>query len=174
MKLISPLWLAIRVHRQIPNQDGTGSLVNISSGAGHPAGSPTLVSYGAAKSGLNHLTGSLAEEWGPQVRVNCLAHGPTMTDNLRSFALPKDDPDGAEYFRNVPLRRPADDPLAASPGPGGGGALQRTWSSRGGAYCCGHSCVDLRRARAPVAQVLTLAWFVVCYLEFGPFVALHV
>jgi short-subunit dehydrogenase len=58
------------------SRGGGGSIVNISSGAGHPAGSPTLVSYGAAKSGLNHLTRSLAQEWGPQIRVNCLALGP--------------------------------------------------------------------------------------------------
>ena len=56
---------AIRVYRQMQDQDGTGCIINVSSGAGHPAGSPTLVSYGAAKSGLNHLTRSLAEEWGP-------------------------------------------------------------------------------------------------------------
>jgi NAD(P)-dependent dehydrogenase (short-subunit alcohol dehydrogenase family) len=108
MNLISPLWFAIRAYRQMRDQDGTGSIVNISSGAGHPAGSPTLVSYGAAKAGLNHMTRSLAEEWGPRVRVNALALGPTMTDNFRSFVLPKDDPDGAEYFRNVPLRRAGD------------------------------------------------------------------
>jgi NAD(P)-dependent dehydrogenase (short-subunit alcohol dehydrogenase family) len=105
MNLISPLWFAIRVFRQMREQDGTGSIVNISSGAGHPAGSPTLVSYGAAKAGLNQLTRSLAEEWGPHARVNCLALGPTMTDNFRSFVLPKDDPTGETYFRNVPLHR---------------------------------------------------------------------
>ena len=105
MNLISPLWFAIRVYRQMREQDGTGSIVNISSGAGHPAGSPTLVSYGAAKSGLNHMTRSLAEEWGPKVRVNCLALGPTMTDNFASFVLPKDDPTGEKYFRDVPLHR---------------------------------------------------------------------
>jgi NAD(P)-dependent dehydrogenase (short-subunit alcohol dehydrogenase family) len=105
MNLISPLWFAIRVCRQMREQDGTGSIINISSGAGHPAGSPTLVSYGAAKAGLNQMTRSLAEEWGPRVRVNALALGPTMTDNFRSFVLPKDDPDGANYFRNVPLKR---------------------------------------------------------------------
>ncbi len=65
MNLISPLWFAIRVYRQMREQHGTGSIINISSGAGHPAGSPTLVSYGAAKSGLNHMTRSLAQEWGP-------------------------------------------------------------------------------------------------------------
>lgn len=105
MNLISPLWFAIRVYRQMQTQDGVGCIINISSGASHPAGSPTLVSYGAAKSGLNHLTRSLAEEWGPKARVNCLALGPTITDNFTSFVLPPDDPDGAKYFKNVPLGR---------------------------------------------------------------------
>ncbi|HEY5014318.1 MAG TPA: SDR family oxidoreductase [Acidimicrobiia bacterium] len=105
MNLVSPLWFAIRVFRQMKEQDGTGSIINISSGAGHPAGSPTLVSYGAAKSGLNHLTRSLAEEWGPKARVNCLALGPTMTENFRAFVLPDDDKEGAAYFEKVPLGR---------------------------------------------------------------------
>jgi NAD(P)-dependent dehydrogenase (short-subunit alcohol dehydrogenase family) len=105
MNLISPLWFATRVYRQMRGQDGIGSIINISSGAGHPAGSPTLVSYGAAKAGLNHLTRSLAEEWGPHARVNALALGPTMTDNFQSFVLPKDDPKGEKYFRDVPMGR---------------------------------------------------------------------
>ncbi len=105
MNLISPLWFAVRVFRQMRTQEGTGSVINISSGAGHSAGSPTLVSYGAAKAGLNHLTRSLAEEWGPAARVNCLALGPTMTDNFRSFVLPADDPTGQDYFEDVPLHR---------------------------------------------------------------------
>jgi NAD(P)-dependent dehydrogenase (short-subunit alcohol dehydrogenase family) len=105
MNLISPLWFAIRAYRQMRTQDGAGCVINISSGAGHPAGSPTLVSYGAAKAGLNHLTRSLAEEWGPHVRVNCIALGPTITENFRSFVLPKDDPEGEKYFAGIPLRR---------------------------------------------------------------------
>jgi len=105
MNLISPLWFAIRAYRQMRNQDGMGCIINVSSGAGHPAGSPTLVSYGAAKSGLNHLTRSLAEEWGAHARVNCVALGPTVTDNFRSFVLPNDDPTGSTYFDAVPLKR---------------------------------------------------------------------
>jgi NAD(P)-dependent dehydrogenase (short-subunit alcohol dehydrogenase family) len=105
MNLISPLWFAIRVYRQMKRQDGTGCIVNISSGAGHPAGAPTLVSYGAAKSGLNHLTRSLAQEWGPKVRVNCVALGPTITDNFRAFVLNKDDPTGTQYFAKIPMKR---------------------------------------------------------------------
>jgi NAD(P)-dependent dehydrogenase (short-subunit alcohol dehydrogenase family) len=102
--LTSPLWFALRAARQMLDQDGVASIVNISSGASHPAGSPTLVSYGAAKSGLNHLTKSLAQEWGPRIRVNCLALGPTLTDNFRNFVLGEEER-AAEYFRNVPIRR---------------------------------------------------------------------
>jgi NAD(P)-dependent dehydrogenase (short-subunit alcohol dehydrogenase family) len=102
--LISPLWFALRAARQMLTQEGVGSIVNISSGASHSAGSPSLVSYGAAKAGLNHLTKSLAQEWGPRIRVNCLALGPTVTDNFRRLVLGQ--PDAAEdYFANVPLRR---------------------------------------------------------------------
>ena len=89
--LISPLWFSLRAARQMLQQDGTASIVNISSGASHPAGAPTLVSYGAAKSGMNHMTKSLAQEWGPKIRVNCLALGPTLTDNFRNFVLGKED-----------------------------------------------------------------------------------
>ncbi|MDT5338528.1 MAG: hypothetical protein QOD90_4033 [Mycobacterium sp.] len=104
MNLISPLWFAIRVCHEM-KRGGAGSIVNISSGAGHPAGSPTLVSYGAAKCGLNHVTRSLAQEWGPEIRVNCLALGPTMTTNFHDFVLPSDDKDGTKYFAKVPLKR---------------------------------------------------------------------
>jgi len=102
--LTSPRWFALRAARQMLTQDGTASIVNISSGASHPAGSPTLVSYGAAKSGLNHMTKSLAQEWGPKIRVNCLALGPTLTENFRNLVL-GDEARAADYFRNVPIRR---------------------------------------------------------------------
>jgi NAD(P)-dependent dehydrogenase (short-subunit alcohol dehydrogenase family) len=103
--LTSPLWFAIRAARQMLTQDGTASIVNISSGASHPAGAPSLVSYGAAKAGLNHMTKSLAQEWGPKIRVNCLALGPTTTENFRRLVLGKDDPEGRAYFAQLPLRR---------------------------------------------------------------------
>jgi NAD(P)-dependent dehydrogenase (short-subunit alcohol dehydrogenase family) len=102
--LLSPLWFALRVARQMLGQDGTGSIVNISSGASHSAGSPSLVSYGAAKSGMNHMTKSLAQEWGPKIRVNCLALGPTTTENFERLVLGTPGA-GDGYFANVPLRR---------------------------------------------------------------------
>jgi NAD(P)-dependent dehydrogenase (short-subunit alcohol dehydrogenase family) len=102
--LISPLWFAVRAARQMLTQSTRSSIINISSGAGHPAGSPTLVSYGAAKAGMNHMTRSLAEEWGPNIRVNCLALGPTMTANFERLVLGRED-QGKDYFDAVPIGR---------------------------------------------------------------------
>jgi NAD(P)-dependent dehydrogenase (short-subunit alcohol dehydrogenase family) len=102
--LTSPLWFAVRAARQMLKQSSRSSIVNISSGAGHPAGSPTLVSYGAAKAGMNHMTRSLAEEWGPKIRVNCLALGPTMTANFERIVLGRED-QSKSYFDGVPIGR---------------------------------------------------------------------
>lgn len=103
--LISPLWFAIRAYRAMIEHRDMGSIINISSAVSHAAGAPTLVSYGAAKAGLNHLTRSLAEEWGPQVRVNCLALGPTMTESYEAFVDVADGSEAAEYFKKIPLGR---------------------------------------------------------------------
>ena len=105
MNLISPLWFAIRVYRQMRDQDGTGCIINTPAVRAIPRAHRHWCPTGAAKSGLNHLTRSLAEEWGPAARVNCVALGPTITDNFRSFVLPKDDPTGSTYFDALPLKR---------------------------------------------------------------------
>ena len=103
--LLGPLWFALRAYRQMATQESGGSIINISSGASHPAGSPHLVSYGAAKAGLNHFTKSLAVEWGPKVRVNCIALGPFLTEHMRDLVLPKDEAGQKAYFSAVPLGR---------------------------------------------------------------------
>lgn len=41
----------------------------------------------------------------PKIRVNCIALGPTITENFRSFVLPKNDPTGSKYFDTVPMKR---------------------------------------------------------------------
>lgn len=61
------------------NDRGTGSIVNISSiGADRP--SPPEAMYAAAKRGLNALTQAFAQEYAPQVRVNCVMPGAFATD----------------------------------------------------------------------------------------------
>jgi len=55
-----------------------GSIVTVASVAAH-TGAPHHMHYAAAKAGLVNLTVSLARELAPQVRVNCVAPGITMT-----------------------------------------------------------------------------------------------
>ena len=73
---------------------GKGAIVNISSGASMGP-STFAVAYGAAKAGLNHLTGTMAAAWGRSgIRVNCIACGAiraaSLTDELARFQI---DPD---------------------------------------------------------------------------------
>ena len=56
-----------------------GSIVNIVSISSHRP-TPTGAAYGAAKAGLMNATTSLAVEWGPQVRVNCIVSGLVETE----------------------------------------------------------------------------------------------
>ena len=103
--LTGPFWFALRAHREMASQETGGSIVNISSQASAITGSPTLVSYGAAKAGLDHLTKSLAKEWGPKVRVNCLSLGHVITEMWREHILPKDESSQKRLFAQVPLKR---------------------------------------------------------------------
>jgi 7-alpha-hydroxysteroid dehydrogenase len=60
---------------------GGGSVVNISSALSHLVES-CFVAYGTAKAALSHMTRLLACEFAPQIRVNALAVGATVTDAL--------------------------------------------------------------------------------------------
>ena len=64
-----------------------GSIINISSVASLSP-SPASEPYGAAKSGLNALTRSFAFALGPNVRVNCIAAGPFLTDISKAWDMP--------------------------------------------------------------------------------------
>jgi NAD(P)-dependent dehydrogenase (short-subunit alcohol dehydrogenase family) len=83
-------------------QAGGGAIVNIASVSGLRP-SPTAAAYGAAKAGLINLTQTLAVEWGPKVRVNCVSAGLIRTEQAHLFY--GDDDGIAAVGRTVPLGR---------------------------------------------------------------------
>lgn len=71
-----------------PDHGGShgGSIIFVSSIASHRP-SPNELVYGAAKAGVNNLTVGLAGTLGPNVRVNCIAPGPFLTDISKAWDL---------------------------------------------------------------------------------------
>lgn len=105
LNLDAPLLVAQAANRIMQSQEGGGSIVNISSvSAQRP--SPGTAAYGAAKAGLDALTTSLAQEWGPKVRVNAIDVGLVRTpDSADHYG---DDATVAEIEATIPMRRMAD------------------------------------------------------------------
>ena len=67
---------------------GGGSIINISSMAGHcPAAG--FAAYGTVKSALSYLTKELAQDFAPKVRVNAIAAGSVRTDALNTVLTPE-------------------------------------------------------------------------------------
>jgi NAD(P)-dependent dehydrogenase (short-subunit alcohol dehydrogenase family) len=81
LNLIS-VWLMSRAVAGPMIDQGKGSIINISSGASYLA-MPNAAPYGAAKAGVNNLTGALAAGLTPRgVRVNAIAVGAVDTVQL--------------------------------------------------------------------------------------------
>lgn len=105
LNLVSPLLVSQTAHRVMASSGG-GTIVNVSSvSAQRP--SPGTAAYGAAKAGLDALTTSLAQEWGPDgVRVNAIDVGlvrtPDTTDHYGG------DDTVAAIEDTIPLGRMAD------------------------------------------------------------------
>lgn len=79
LNLLAPLFVAQHAYGVMHEQEGGGSIINIGSISGTRP-SPGTVAYGAAKAGLLNLTQTLAMEWAPQVRVNCVTGGLIETE----------------------------------------------------------------------------------------------
>jgi 7-alpha-hydroxysteroid dehydrogenase len=84
------------------NDDGAGSIVNISSVMGRVSGRGYLA-YGTAKAALAHYTRLAAQDLSPAIRMNAIAVGSVMTSALDYVA--NDEPTMNEMRSKTPLGR---------------------------------------------------------------------
>jgi 7-alpha-hydroxysteroid dehydrogenase len=70
---------------------GKGSIINTGSSAGLRVtkGPGDLATYGAAKAAVHALTARMAAQWGPEVRVNCIAPGTIDTPRPAGTVRPE-------------------------------------------------------------------------------------
>lgn len=79
-----PFRLASQVAHRMSQGNG-GCVINVSSTASLHA-APGVVPYSGAKAAINAMTVSLAREYAPKVRVNCIVPGPFLTDIAEAWA----------------------------------------------------------------------------------------
>ena len=105
VNLVAPLLVGMHANDVMQAQASGGVILNVSSvAASRP--SPGTAAYAAAKAGLESLTRSLAAEWAPLVRVNCVVAGLIRTEQSD---LHYGDDEGIERVsKAVPIGRLAE------------------------------------------------------------------
>ncbi len=102
LNLTAALHCAQQANHVMQAQDSGGSIINIASVSGVRP-SPGTAAYGAAKAGLINLSGTLAIEWGPKVRVNSISASMILTEQAHLHY--GDDEGIARVAQTVPLKR---------------------------------------------------------------------
>jgi NAD(P)-dependent dehydrogenase (short-subunit alcohol dehydrogenase family) len=102
LNLLAPFYVAQAAYGAMSKQPEGGSVINIGSLSGMRP-SPGSAAYGAAKAGLANLTQTLAMEWAPSVRVNCVTVGYLETEQAGLFF--GNDDGIAAVAAMMPMRR---------------------------------------------------------------------
>ena len=105
LNLLGALHMAQHANAVMQKQPDGGAVVNIGSISGMRP-SPGAAAYGAAKAGLINLTQTLAMEWAPKVRVNCVTPGLVFTEDAAAHY--GDERSQRAVAATVPLGRMAD------------------------------------------------------------------